>query len=128
MLWGAGIYPGVIPVGPEASTVDTEVESRKEEVAAEASHLRSALELIGYRVQARDGDVGELDDLAVDLDTWAIRHLVVDTQRWWPGGRAPVDPADVTNVSWHDKTLYLKLMREQVKGLPTSGLLFEAGS
>jgi sporulation protein YlmC with PRC-barrel domain len=125
MLWGAGIYPGVVPVGELGSTrqpreiVETEAEAAKEEAAAAQSHLGSSLEMIGYRVEASDGEVaGDLEDLAIDTETWAIRHLVVDAARWWPGGLVHVDPSAVTDVNWRDGALRLRLTREQLKNMP----------
>jgi sporulation protein YlmC with PRC-barrel domain len=118
MLWGAGIYPGVVPVGDEIA--ETEIQAAQEEAAAERSHLRSSFELIGYRVEAIDGDAGDLEDLTLDSETWAIRHLVVDTARWWPGGQVKVHPSSVTDMSWKDKTLRLHLTREQLKNMPAS--------
>jgi hypothetical protein len=55
-LWGAGIYPGVIPLAASAdeasATIDTEEAARIEEEKAAESHLRSAREVIGYGIEA----------------------------------------------------------------------------
>jgi hypothetical protein len=119
MLWGAGIYPGVMPVSADpAQLLENERLAAAEEAAAKQSHLRSGRAVLGYRVDAKDGDAGDLDDLAVDDETWAIRHLVIDVRRWWPGGRVLVEPAAVVDVSWADRRLRLRLTREQVKQSP----------
>lgn len=116
MLWGAGIYPGVVPV-PESARepAENELAAREEQDAAERSHLRSAQEVIGYHVAGTDGDVGTLDDLAIDDETWAIRYLVVDAKPWWPGGLVGIDPAVAKGLSWQERRLSLDLTRDQIR-------------
>ena len=116
MMWGAGVYPGVVPVATKpGQTTENEALARAEEQAARHSHLRSAVELIGYEVRASDGDAGDLDDLAIEDETWRIRHLVVDARRWWPGGLVLVDPQAVARLNAKDRTLELRLTRGQVR-------------
>jgi hypothetical protein len=52
------------------------------EEEARRSHLRSAREIVGYRVEASDGDAGTLDDLVIERPGWAVPQLVVDTKPW----------------------------------------------
>ena len=49
--------------------------------------LRSALRLRGYRVGAKDGEVGKVRDLFFDDNGWGVRYLVVDTRPWLGGRR-----------------------------------------
>jgi hypothetical protein len=51
----------------------------------EKSHLRSVKEVIGYHIQATDGDIGHVEDFVVDDEVWALRYVVVDTRNWLPG-------------------------------------------
>ncbi len=46
----------------------------------ERSHLRSAKELFGYKVDATDGEVGSVTDFIIDDENWQIRYMVVDTE------------------------------------------------
>ena len=39
-----------------------------------------------------DGYVGRVRDFIVDDDGWVIRHMVVDTGRWFPGMKVLVVP------------------------------------
>lgn len=109
----------MVPVSTEpAQTTENEALAKAEEEAAKRSHLRSGRAVIGYRVDAIDGDAGDLDDLAIDDETWAIRHLVVDERRWWPGGHVLVEPAAVAGVSWAERQVRVHLTREQLRQLP----------
>ena len=47
--------------------------------------LRSALQLKGYRLEAVDGELGNVSDFLFDDERWVVRYLVADTRRWLPG-------------------------------------------
>jgi sporulation protein YlmC with PRC-barrel domain len=82
---------------------------------ADEERLTSGTEVIGYRIEARDGALGEVQDLIVDEDAWAIRDVVVDTRPWWPGGHVQVHPAYVERIDREARKVHLRLTREQVK-------------
>lgn len=81
-------------------------------------HLRSAKELLRYDVQAVDAGVGAVQDLLVDVDSWELRYLVVDTRRWWPGGHVLIAPEWVRSISWAERTVSLDLTSDAVKDAP----------
>jgi sporulation protein YlmC with PRC-barrel domain len=83
--------------------------------ASARPHLRSALEVIGYGIEARDGAIGQVRDFVVDDDSWTIRDVVVDTRKWWPGGRVRVHPQYVERIDPAERKVHLRLTREQVK-------------
>ena len=53
-------------------------------------HLHSSRDVIGYYIQARDGQIGHVEDFIVDTEAWAIRYMAVDTVNWWPGKKVLV--------------------------------------
>jgi sporulation protein YlmC with PRC-barrel domain len=123
MLWGAEMSPG-LPMAvrlpddsPEA--LDREDAALREEIAAEQSHLRSAVETLRYDVAAIDGPAGTLDDLLIDTTSWALVHLVVDSRKWWPGGQVLISPTSVENFDWANQQVHLRISRDAVKGSPT---------
>jgi len=81
-------------------------------------HLRSAKEVMGYHIQARDGEVGHIEDFFVDEDDWCIRYMLVDTRNWLPGRKVLVSPEWVEKVVWEEAKVHVDLTREQVKGSP----------
>jgi sporulation protein YlmC with PRC-barrel domain len=109
MLWGAAAYPA--PPAAEA-TLPGEGDAKPEEGDP---HLRSGAEVIGYAIEARDGAIGEVEDFIVDEKSWAIRDIVVDTLKWWPGGHVRVHPEYVEHIDWNERKVHLRLTREQVK-------------
>jgi sporulation protein YlmC with PRC-barrel domain len=81
-------------------------------------HLRSANEIQGYYIGARDGEIGHVDDFIVEDTTWAIRYLVVDTQNWLPGKKVLISYKWVNTVDWNRQTVEVAMTRETIEGSP----------
>ena len=62
--------------------------------------LRSANEVINYRIGATDGEIGHVEDFIVDDETWAIRYMVIDTRNWLPGRKVLVAPQWIESATW----------------------------
>lgn len=88
--------------------------------AGVAAHpeLRSARHLRTKPMHATDGEIGEIDDLLIDTVAWQVRYLVVDTRRWWPGGRVIVAPAWLAGVDWDTGHVSAALSRDAIKASP----------
>lgn len=80
--------------------------------------LRSTREVIGYYIQARDGQIGHVEDFLIDPDTWHIRYMVVDTRNWLPGRKVLVSPEWIQQVSWDDMQVAVDLPRDHIKNSP----------
>ena len=78
-LWGAGMYPRMAYLSAVDSTYGA---TATEAQPTSDPHLRSAREVIGYEIQARDGDLGHVEDFIVDDESWVLRYMVVDTRNW----------------------------------------------
>lgn len=95
-----------------------EQEIAEAEAARADPHLRSAREVIGYYVDAVDGEVGHVEDLLVEPDEWAIRFLVIDTRNWLPGRRVLVAPDWLRRVDWSEQKIVVDLTRHQIEAGP----------
>lgn len=99
-------------------------EQFKEETPASAAaaiadpHLRSAREVIGYHIQAKNGDIGHVEDFIVDDEAWAIRYMVVDTQNWLPGKKVLVAPVWIESIHWAEAKVRVTLTRAKIKKSP----------
>ena len=71
-----------------------------------------------YHIEATDGDIGHVQNLLVDEETWAIRYMVVDTNNWWLGHEVLVAPQWIRGVRWADKMVSVALSQQAVKGAP----------
>jgi sporulation protein YlmC with PRC-barrel domain len=91
----------VVPVSPAAQGgVERGTMARGGE--GSDGHLQTATAVLGYAVQAEDGEIGHVKDVLVDDKAWAIRYLVVDTQEWWSGKRVLVSPEWLARVAWDE--------------------------
>ncbi len=63
-------------------------------------HLRSCKAVAGYQITATDGDIGHVESLLMDEETWAINCLVVNTSNWWLGHQVLITPKWIRDVSW----------------------------
>ncbi|MGV8917076.1 MAG: PRC-barrel domain-containing protein [Pseudomonas sp.] len=121
-MWSTGMYPGGfgLPIG-QAQDEQTREERAKAERARhqdEDPHLRSCKAIIGYHIKAIDGEVGHVESLLIDEDTWAIQYLVVNTSNWWLGHKVLIAPEWIDAVRWLDKTVSVDLECESIKTSP----------
>ena len=124
--WG-GAYVGWAP-GAMASPISEapflgaqpSSNSRAETEAVEGGdpNLRSVVEVIGYHIHARDGDIGHVENFMLDKDDWRLGYLVVDTKNWLPGRRVMIAVEAVTSVEWTDRHIRLDITRDQVRTSP----------
>lgn len=114
--WGPAGYPGALASPAAAGTAPARTAAAVQ--APQDSHLRSSRTVMGHHIQAADGEIGHVDDLIIDDESWAIRYLRVDTSNWI-GGRAVLVPQDaLQNVNWLESKVNVGLTREQVRNSP----------
>ncbi len=80
--------------------------------------LRSLNNLVGISLDAKGDEVGKVYSFLFDARTWAIRYLIVDTGRWWPGRKVLISPNAVERPAWQDRVFHVHLSREQVRHAP----------
>jgi hypothetical protein len=71
-----------------------------------------------FAIRATDGDLGTVDDLYFDDETWAIRYLIVDTGKWLRGRRVLISPMSVVHTDWTARRLDVELTAKQVEHSP----------
>ena len=81
-------------------------------------HLRSVVEVTGYRVQAVDGEIGQIENLMIDDADWSVHYFVVDTRNLWFGKHVLISPLAVKAIDWLDRHVELNVSRELVKASP----------
>lgn len=127
-LWGGYsspymIAPGYASVAPQPDN-GVDVTDMFADVDAvrhrdQDHHLRSSLEVTGYHLEAKDGDLGHLEGMLIDTDTWAIRYLIINTSNWWLGYQVLIAPQWIKEVSWETSKIYVDMTQQQVKDAPT---------
>jgi len=86
--------------------------------APEDACLHSCKAVLRYRVEAVDGDIGQVQGFLVDEDTWALRYIVVETNNWWLDHPVLIAPQWIQSADWSASTVHLNLSRKQVKEAP----------
>ena len=112
----AGFVSTPRAVQSQAESVPAQTETARPE--HDDRHLRSCKVVMGYHIQATDGEIGHVHSLLVDEATWAIRYIVVDTSDWWLGHKVLIAPQWIQTVSWSDSTVAVNLTRQAVKDAP----------
>jgi hypothetical protein len=72
-------------------------------------------EIVGFDVEAVDGDIGKIDAHSFEADD---SHIVVDTGFWIFGKRRLIPAGAVTAVDHDNQKVMINLTKDQVKDAP----------
>lgn len=75
-------------------------------------------EIIGYEIQATDGNIGSVDDLLFDDESWSVRWAVVDTGSWLPGRQVLLPPSCLGRPDPALRQFPVDLTKQKVKDSP----------
>jgi uncharacterized protein YrrD len=103
-----------------AQVVETEI-AEMEDARRQEDHpsLQSSRRVMGYPLQAQDGEVGHVEDFIVDDRAWVLRYMVVDTGNWLPGRKVLISTQWLDTVTWGDAgKVHVGLSRESIKNSP----------
>jgi uncharacterized protein YrrD len=81
--------------------------------------LDTAKSLKGYRLQATDGPLGEVQEFYFDDKHWAVRYLVLDTGDWLSSRKVLISPYALTNVDHQGRSISACLTKKQVEESPS---------
>jgi len=130
--WGAGILPTTEVPGMHAEEMVTRGGMRAgagpladdDEVMNSAlagnQHLRSASEVLSYRLSAVDGPVGDIKDILIEEDNtgWKVRFFKVKTDEALGRREILVDVGTITQLSWVDSVARSAIDLETVRRSP----------
>lgn len=80
--------------------------------------LCSLNELTGYALHATDGDVGHLEQVYFDDQSWQVRYLVASTGGWLLGREVLLLPGMVQKFDHEEQRIDLNITREQIQQAP----------
>jgi hypothetical protein len=75
----------------------------------------SAVDLIGYSVEATDGSIGKIDDATNEI---GASYIVVDTGPWIFGKHVLLPAGVIDRVDNESKTVYVNRTKEEIKNSP----------
>jgi uncharacterized protein YrrD len=105
-LWGLGGYP--TPIGP-TEVISDDQRRQKTYTHREDKHLQSAKSVVGYDIQAIDGELGRVNDFLVNDRSWSIRDIVVDAGHWYAGKEILIAPHRITGISYDDEKVLVDM-------------------
>jgi PRC-barrel domain len=79
---------------------------------------RSVNDLTGYRINAKDGELGKVVEFYFDDLTWSIRYLVVETGNWLLEKKVLIPHAALSFTDWKSKSFQVNLTMDQVRNSP----------
>ena len=80
--------------------------------------LTKATNLKGLVIRATDDELGTVDQVYFDDETWAIRYLTVETGGWLGGRQVLISPFSVVHTDWDARRLDVALTKKQVENSP----------
>lgn len=80
--------------------------------------LTNASRLKGLVIRATDGEIGTVDQLYFDDESWSIRYFTVETGGWLGGREVLISPVSVIATDWQGKRLDVALTKKQVEDSP----------
>ncbi len=79
---------------------------------------RNIKSLIGYSLQAKDGEIGRIDEFYFDDENWSIQYLIVQTGSWLNGRKVLIAPQSVERTDSEAKKFHINLSKELIKTSP----------
>lgn len=95
---------------PHSSTAGT--------AATDPVVVRSLAQIIGYSIEATDGDIGHAEDFLIDTAGWQVRYLTVHTSSWWAEEKLLLSPLSIDWIDWARGIIMLDVIRQKVKDSP----------
>ncbi len=77
-------------------------------------------DLIGFKLGATDGEIGQIIDFYFDDGTWEIRYIVVETGSWLSSRKVLISPESLSECDWENETFPVNLTKEQIKTSPST--------
>jgi hypothetical protein len=81
-------------------------------------HLRSTKGVVGYRLQAVDGEAGVVEDFVLETTTRKLWFLIAGTAAESTGDRVVLRPHHIGRISSADKKVYVNVPEKDVKNSP----------
>lgn len=126
-LWGMSSFP-ILELPPKVLPDEPVSASVSQPERADAL-LRSAQAVNGYHLQASDATAGYVRDFMMDVQSWAIRQLVIKTGHRFSGKEVEIPTRTVDRISWEESKVFVNLTKEAVEQSPAHPVSpFSAGA
>jgi hypothetical protein len=73
------------------------------------------IDLRGFKVEARDGDIGKIDDATYEV---GANHIVVDTGPWIFGKKVMIPAGVIERIDPDEEKVHVSLTKDEIKNAP----------
>jgi len=115
-LWGMSGFP-ILELPSKPLPSEAVPASLRSPERADA-HLRSTQAVNGYHLQATDGIIGHVCDFMMDIQSWAIRQLVIKTGHRFSGDEVQMPTRAVDRIRWDESKVFVNLTRKDIEQNP----------
>jgi hypothetical protein len=105
---------GYLPWMPEVID-DDEMADRLDESRRDNPHMRSGLEVLRYRMENADREIGQIEDLVFDDVSWRIESVVVYVTLFSPARKMVIPTRHIKKIRWLDKSVTTALSVRRVE-------------
>lgn len=70
------------------------------------------------KIDAKDGNLGYIDDFYFDDVSWVTRYVVVDTGKWLTGRKVLISPFSIEKPKFQNKSIPVSLTKKQIEESP----------
>jgi hypothetical protein len=74
--------------------------------------------MIGFTIQAVDGELGKVHEFYFDDTTWTIRYMIAETGNWLSGRKVLISSVALGKPDWGSQTFSVNLTCDQVRNGP----------
>jgi len=125
-LWGMSDIPlFALPTIPPPREQVSASDSQSKRTDA---HLRCTKAVDGYNIQASDGTTGHICDFMIDVETWAIRKLIVKTGPLFSGREVEIPTSAVNRISYEESTVFVNMTTQAVEQSPEHLLVSDSAA
>ena len=115
---GALGNPVPVYVPPDSSETEENEQKKSKDKEKNNPHLRNTHEVIGYKIHAEDGQIGNIDDFIVHENDWIIRYIVVYAGNWLSGKKVLIPPGWIKEIDWRNSEAIANVRKEVIKESP----------
>lgn len=123
-VWGMSAFPGglweagAMPMAPVPEPLPEEPSPEAAAKKAEDGHLRSVESIAGYSIEATDGTIGHVRDFMMDVKSWEIRQMVVETGSWFSGKKVFIATSEVELINFEELQVAVLLTKAAIQNAP----------
>lgn len=94
----------------------------RQDLVSDGPNLHSSNDVMGYQISTNNGQLGQIVDMIIDDETWAIQYLVVGSKKELDNKRILIAPEHIDWISWKQKSVSVSLDKEKIQECPNFNL------